>query len=127
MVPLRDQRKLLGRDSGRPAKSAGRENCTWNSGASALCVPNLGSGFSEDGRGVAIIYAEYGPIRDRAQSTFEPDMLGKEINEGAHTRRQGSATSKKDGVNVFPVSRVEFLEHRYEPARFDVRADVKPR
>src|SRR5437868_4930403 len=61
------------------------------------------------------------PFRARCDrdSALDPNVFGEKINERAHTRRQGSATSQEHRVNVFPVTRVEFLEHRHEPAGLD--------
>jgi hypothetical protein len=52
-------------------------------------------------------------------------MLRKEVNEGAYARRQRSATAQENGVDVFPISWVECLEHRHEPPGLDVRTYVK--
>jgi len=52
-------------------------------------------------------------------------VLGEEINERAHTRRQGSAAPEEYGVDVLPVAWVEFLEYGHEPAGVDVRTDMK--
>jgi len=67
-----------------------------------------------------------GPLRNR-DSALDANVFGEKVNERAHTRRQGSSTPEKHGVNVFPVVWVEFLEHRHEPAGLDVRTDVKLR
>jgi hypothetical protein len=54
-------------------------------------------------------------------------MFGEKVNEGAHTRRQGPAAPEENGVDVFPVAGVEFLEYRHEPAGLDVGTDMKLR
>ena len=136
MVPFPDQRKLLGR---WPVKSAGRENITWNSGASARCCRNFGSGSCEDRPGVAIICPPIWtdrrlrailsqlPDPSLARSSLNPNMFGEEVNKRAYARRQGAATPEEHGVDAFPVARVEFLEHRHEPAGLDIRIDMKSR
>ena len=55
------------------------------------------------------------------------DVFAQKIDECAHPRRQRSALPEEDGVDVFAVTRIELFEHWYQPASFNVGADMKQR
>ena len=53
------------------------------------------------------------------------DVIGKEVDERAYACGQRRGVADIDGMDVFAVSRIIVLEHRYEEAGLDVGADVE--
>lgn len=54
-------------------------------------------------------------------------MLGEEIDEGPHPRRQRAGVTDIDRMDVLAVAGIEGLQHRHQAPGLDVGADVEQR